>query len=296
MPSILVVDDSAIDLKRASLLLQKHISEARILTAVDGQVALEIMEQEQPQVVVTDLQMPVLDGLELVVKAKEKFPLIPVVLMTAAGSEAIASNALRIGAASYVPKNQLANDLSRVVSRLLGAARERHNQFRILGCMTEVSFCMDNDRDLLVDFVHHFRELMQKRAVFSENDCFRVSMAVDEALANAYYHGNLEVSSKLREQDSFSFDRLAKERRGQEPYSLRKIYLSLNLGPVFRVVIRDEGPGFDQESLPDPFDPSFVERPCGRGVVLMRSFMDTVEFNDRGNEVTMTKQTNLETA
>jgi len=292
MPSILVVDDSGIDLKRASMLLQKHVRNAEILTATNGQEALDEMERQPPNVVVTDLQMPVMDGLVLVEKVRDKYPHIPVVLMTAAGSETIAAQALKAGAASYVPKNQLTHDLSRVVIQLLGAVRERHNQLRILGSIQEVSLCLDNDRDLLVDLVHDLREVLQHRELFSENDCFRVTMAIDEALANAYYHGNLEVSSKLREQDSFSFDRLANERRVQHPYSTRKIYLTLNLGTALSVIIRDEGPGFDIKTLPDPFDPSFVERPCGRGVVLMRSFMDTVEFNDTGNQVTMTKQAN----
>jgi anti-sigma regulatory factor (Ser/Thr protein kinase) len=53
--------------------------------------------------------------------------------------------------------------------------------------------------------------------------------------------------------------------------------------------IRDEGPGFDPQTLPDPTDPEYLERPSGRGVLLMKSFMDKVTYNDSGNEVTMTK-------
>ena len=53
------------------------------------------------------------------------------------------------------------------------------------------------------------------------------------------------------------------------------------------VVIRDEGPGFDPSKLPDPTDPKNVDRPCGRGVMLMRAFMDEVLYNSQGNEVTL---------
>ena len=56
-----------------------------------------------------------------------------------------------------------------------------------------------------------------------------------------------------------------------------------------RFVIRDEGPGFDPNSLPDATDPA-RPAPCGRGLLLMRTFMDEVHFNEKGNEVTLVKR------
>jgi anti-sigma regulatory factor (Ser/Thr protein kinase) len=62
-------------------------------------------------------------------------------------------------------------------------------------------------------------------------------------------------------------------------------------GRVFRaaVVVRDEGPGFDPARIPDPTDPDNLERLTGRGILLMRTFMDEIRYNDAGNEVTMVK-------
>ena len=54
-------------------------------------------------------------------------------------------------------------------------------------------------------------------------------------------------------------------------------------------MIRDEGQGFDMASIPNPTDPEFLERPSGRGLLLMRSFMDELTYNDTGNELTMVK-------
>jgi anti-sigma regulatory factor (Ser/Thr protein kinase) len=54
--------------------------------------------------------------------------------------------------------------------------------------------------------------------------------------------------------------------------------------------MRDEGPGFDPKELPDPTDPENLLKLSGRGILLMRTFMDDVKFNDRGNEVTMVKR------
>ena len=75
-----------------------------IIYAVNGKEALEEIEKHIPDLVLTDMQMPEMNGLELVTAVKEEYPFIPVLLMTAQGSEEIAVQALRRGAASYVPE------------------------------------------------------------------------------------------------------------------------------------------------------------------------------------------------
>jgi len=55
-------------------------------------------------------------------------------------------------------------------------------------------------------------------------------------------------------------------------------------------VIADEGPGFDPKSLPDPRDSESLESVSGRGVMLMRLFMDEVTYNESGNSVTLVKR------
>ena len=125
----------------------------------------------------------------------------------------------------------------------------------------------------------------------SRSGCLRLGVAIEEALLNAYYHGNLEISSKLREEDHRLYHEAAEARVRQAPYRDRKIYVSVKITPTQAIYcIRDEGPGFDPASLPDPTDPANLDRPCGRGMLLMRTFMDNVIYNDRGNEVTLFKQ------
>jgi anti-sigma regulatory factor (Ser/Thr protein kinase) len=55
-------------------------------------------------------------------------------------------------------------------------------------------------------------------------------------------------------------------------------------------VIRDEGPGFDPSTSPDSTDPVNLERTTGRGLLLIRSYMDGVAFNRAGNRITLTKR------
>ncbi len=114
MAMVLIVDDSPIDRRLAKGLLEKR-SDLAFLFAADGKEALDQIEKSQPDLVVTDLQMPEMNGLELVRAVRARFPLVPVILMTAQGSEDIAVQALCSGAASYVPKSRLARELLNTV-------------------------------------------------------------------------------------------------------------------------------------------------------------------------------------
>src|SRR5262245_2143157 len=114
MATVLVVDDSPIDRRLVGGILEK-ISGTKTEYAGDGAEALSKIERAPPDVVLTDLQMPKMDGLELVSTVRSRFPLVPVILMTGHGSEDIAVQALQRGAASYVNKSSISDELPDVL-------------------------------------------------------------------------------------------------------------------------------------------------------------------------------------
>jgi len=290
MTHILVVDDSNVDLRIAGGLLEKQ-PDWSVSFASNGLEALDKIESELPNIVVTDMQMPEMNGLELVERMRNEYPLIPVILMTAAGSESIAVEAIEKGASSYVPKRELAADLANTVQRLLASSAERRQRRRLLNYLSEVGYVLHNDLELLSAVTAELRETVQDLRILDEAQCLRFATAVDEALSNAYFHGNLEVSSELRQQDADSYHALAEERRSQEPYCNRRIYVHASFSQEgIAVNIQDEGEGFDPDSLPDPTEPGYLERPSGRGILLMRAFMDEVTFTEKANEVTLFKR------
>jgi anti-sigma regulatory factor (Ser/Thr protein kinase) len=97
------------------------------------------------------------------------------------------------------------------------------------------------------------------------------------------------VSSKLREgENGNAFYDLVKQRRLESPYKERRAHVRVCVTPESaEFVIRDEGPGFDPKVIPDPTDPAYLDRPCGRGLWLIHAFMDEVRHNATGNEITM---------
>ena len=115
--------------------------------------------------------------------------------------------------------------------------------------------------------------------------------ALDESLLNAMLHGNLEVDSALRELDrGRAYREMIRDRRQREPYTDRRVRIGLRIGKEeIRIVITDEGPGFDPNEIPDPTLPGNMERASGRGLLLINTFMDQVVHNHQGNEITMVK-------
>lgn len=292
MSTVLVVDDSAIDRHRVGRLLQRA-PDLHIDFASNGFEALESIGRGQVDLVVTDLIMPKMDGLELVAKLASDYPLIPVILMTGQGNEQTAVRALKAGAASYVPKRVLASLLLETVGNVLEAAHEEQSEARLMDCMTrsEATFLLRADPSMIPPLVNHLHRTMRMLGICNEADGIRVSVALEEAFNNALYHGNLEIGSELRTSDPATFHKIVAHRCECEPYCQRVVRVEACIErSKAQFVIVDQGPGFDPVEVPDPTDFDNLEKASGRGLLLMRTFMDAVEFNGQGNQVTMIKR------
>jgi len=292
MTRVLVVDDSPADLQLVGQLLREDATLA-VENAVHGADALAKIERTVPDVVVTDLVMPEMDGLTLTGILTDRFPLVPVVLITGRGNEEIAVQALHRGAASYVPKRRLADKLLDTVREVLRLSYRKRHESQLMGCMTQhdCGFALDNDPGLIEALILHLQDEAAQLGLCDAVESTRLGVALEEALTNALYHGNLEIGQQLREEDKPAYDALVDERRRQEPYRDRRIHVVARLAPDgLTFEIRDEGPGFDVAILPDPADPPSMERTSGRGVLLMRTLMDEVVYNEAGNAVTLVKR------
>ncbi len=102
-----------------------------------------------------------------------------------------------------------------------------------------------------------------RRVGFSEEQTFGVKLALEEALTNAIKHGN-----------------------GNDP--ARRVIIRYGVAPTRLVIeVIDEGGGFSPEDVPDPTDDANLQKPNGRGIMLMRAYMTHVEYNTAGNAVRM---------
>ena len=100
---------------------------------------------------------------------------------------------------------------------------------------------------------------------FEEDDLFAIHLALEEALMNAAKHGNaLDPNKEVNVEYEVTAEK-------------------------FDVTVTDQGDGFDPDALPDPRSKENLYKYGGRGVLLMRAYMDVVEFNSKGNRVHMVK-------
>jgi CheY-like chemotaxis protein len=298
MPTVLVVDDAAVDRKLIGGLLGKA-TELQVHFATDGTEALARIEEVWPDLILTDLVMPGKSGLELVREVVDRFPRIPIILMTGKGTEETAVQALKAGAANYVPKSAMHNYLVETVRDVLDVVRSKHSHQRLMTALrkSEFQFALENDPELIPSLISYVQSLVTTSGLCDDSSVIRVCIALEESLRNAMFHGNLELTSEQREGDCDIYQRLVSERMRSPHFGSRKLHVTLSITPhEGRFIVRDEGPGFDPSELPDPTDPENLEKVSGRGLLLMRTFMDDVSFNATGNQVTMVKRCSAEPA
>jgi CheY-like chemotaxis protein len=294
MPTVLVVDDSAVDRRLVAGLLKQ--ANLQVELAENGHEALACVRSMPIDLVVTDLQMPELDGLGLVRRLRDQGPCVPVILITAHGSEDLAIEALHAGAASYVPKSELAQSLVQVVDEVLSLTREERNYERLNKCQTraEFTFLLENDTALVDPIVELVQQLIASLELCDTTGKLRTGMALQQALTNAIVHGNLELTTDQIHDSRESLmtgkgQGIIAERRTQSPYRDRRVFVDIRINrEEARFVIRDQGPGFDASQFrQDGANDAELKR--GRGLRLMRMFMDEVIYNERGNEVTLAR-------
>lgn len=92
--------------------------------AVDGHDALEKLAEREYRLVISDVQMPQLDGLELLEEVRKRFPTLPVVMLTGARDPAAPAKAFQLGALDYLEKPVLAEDLRSVIDSAIAAGGE----------------------------------------------------------------------------------------------------------------------------------------------------------------------------
>ena len=288
---VLLVEDNAIE--RALVMTQLESRGYHPRIAVDGAEAWDVLEAEPEgfDVVLLDRTMPRLDGLALLgrMKQDQRLRLVPVILQTALVEPEDILEGLRAGAYYYLPKPYDPEMLAAVVSTAANdycEYRELQEKLRkgmhSLSMLQEASFSLrtvDQARDL---------------AAMMARTCPDPSAAVvglTELLLNGIEHGNLGITydekTALSTREIWHAEIL---RRLDLPENAgKRVMLRFERRPDhLRFTIRDEGRGFDWKKFLEA-DPQRAFDTHGRGIVMARALsFSSIEYNDRGNEVTAT--------
>lgn len=310
---LIVESDEAVRRKLASLLCD---AEYQCLVAENPDQALELLSTHHVDLMVTEVprlprktgestgssvfgeaRQPKVDAAPLnrwMEVLRERAPHLPMILLTRPGAERVACEALLRGAASYVPESLIETALVETVGQVIAVGQSSLSATDLEQCIsrTKLELILPSQESLVPSVIAKLEQATNQLGLFDEMIWTQVAMALDEAILNAMIHGNLEVDSELREVDEGqAYWDMIQERRQTPPYADRRTFITLTATRNQAVfIIRDEGPGFDLSTIPDPDDPANLESIGGRGLLLIGAFMDEVHHNEIGNELTMIKR------
>jgi CheY-like chemotaxis protein len=292
LPTLLIVGDpSRLNIARDALIELELGWE--VVFAGSALEALDVPAYREVDVILVDLGNPHIEAVELVESIHGQFPKTPIVLMSAPFAVNAALECMRRGAVNHFPRELLDSEPLAVLETLQAAARDHQRRRTVLARMDNVyfEFTLANDRASVPAIAGRLAEATVETGLCDRAAGTRVGVAIEECLLNAIVHGTLEITSDLRQVDEAAYHREIETRRVEAPYARRRVKVTARISHQEGVfVIQDEGPGFDVSKIPDPTDPANLLRVSGRGILLMRSFMTTVHFADRGRRVTLVKR------
>lgn len=261
---VLVVDDEPMLREVLTAFLTRQ--ELDVTPAESGQQALELFGQSPFNLVISDLRMPGMDGMQLLHAIKGLNPKVPFILISGYGEIPTVVESLKAGAENFLTKPLELAVLSKVVAQSLSLAATQAPPLLQQASMRQLTQLETPSR---FEYIREMVSLIAQSALnvgFVEGDLDNnLKLALVEALTNAMEHGNR-----------------------WNPDLLVSLEVELTC-QCLKVTISDQGPGFNLASLPDPTDPEQLLCERGRGVFLMRAIMDEVAYNAQGNQVSMVK-------
>ena len=292
---ILIVDDeqSILDLLTRCLVGEGY----EIDTASDGVEATERVLTNDYNLIITDVVMPRLGGLELLRNIKISRPKLPVVIITGYATTEITIEALKLGAVDFLTKPFKLSEIFFTVKKILDMQAREAEIKQVFAHVKEsrkLFECASREVDAEA-IVHVIVRDLVAFEFCTESDSIRVSLAIREAIENAVEHGNLELPSGHKHKEYMinpqAFLRWKGARLADPQYGGRRILIHFVCDrEKMEVTVTDEGAGFDTSLLPKDFGEGMAMDRELHGYTLMRFSMNEVRYNEKGNQVTLLKR------
>ena len=286
---VLLVDDDLDLLEEMEQILIRR--DHTVTTAKNGQQAWEEYTNFPNifDVVLTDVNMPVMDGMELLKKIRQYDAETLVIIMTAQGDLEMSVEALNLGALSYLNKPVNPRELLAALDKLESVPPSRMMQEEGLHHFNkQMKFSLSSHTQSLSCAIFYLERSFKWLWQIVEMNSPQLRACLYEAIMNGIVHGNLEIPSSLKKH-SRELKKLVEEREALPEFANRQITIRCEFTEKqFECEIQDEGPGFDFSNLPDIQDTAslLIE---GKGLQIIRYYMDEVSWNATGNAIKMVK-------
>lgn len=288
---ILIVEDDIVSRELLRVVVQKEGYECQF--AEDGIHGLELFHEFKPDVVITDIRMPRLDGIGLLQRIRSVERNVIIIIVTAHGNEEIALQALHLGANNYLKKPINLEDLRIILTRYDSIILNKvyKKDISILLLNQSITMVIDSDFDLVPSVSEYLTK--QVKHIFSGTDLISIELGISELLLNAIEHGSFNITNKDKEKalQENNLIELYNARKQDEKYANRKITILFNRNQNYcEWTIADEGNGFNWKYIPSPFTENATENLHGRGVYISKLQFDSIDYSEKGNSVTARKK------
>lgn len=262
--NVLIVDDD----KEVLSTLKEIIDELKLnsVTAGDGKEAMEKIKTQKIDLIITDLLMPKMDGLELIQQSRLLNPKIPIAVISGYGEAKNVIVALTRGAYNFISKPFTIKEIESIVKKGLRLREFSLGTHKILaGIRNYTEINIPSYTHLLPSVTLYTVRECQWRGIEDEDLLTNISICVDEMLNNALIHGNgLDESKKISIKLTFDTEK-------------------------FMICIEDEGNGFNHQEILASLSEDTYNIPTKRGLFIVKYLMDRLSYNEKGNEVTLIK-------
>lgn len=283
---VLVVEDDQASRSYLEVILRKENLNFR--SADNGKDGLEIFKEYIPDIVLSDINMAQMNGLELLENIKRIKPETIVIMLTAFNSEDYVVEAMKLGANNYLKKPVLKNNLISLLRKYSSVLHSRKSAKKIQGFIKRHNFSLDfkSNIEIIPSIVNYL--ITEVEGVFPEEVLLDIKLGLGELLLNAVEHGNLDISfiEKSHAVQNDQLQQLYYERLGDPEFYRRKVFIDFSMTPEYSEwVITDEGDGFDPDSIPNPISEDGILRLHGRGIFICKFQFDELEYLENGNKV-----------
>lgn len=254
---VLLVDDEPY----VTEIIGRILSQMKIepLTASSGEEALHVLHNHRVDLVITDILMPGMSGLELLEKIKGLYPALPVIVLTAHGDFYVAKEALNRGAFYFLTKPFNKSTILSITEKALRLPRLTSEKRLVLPyAVTTLTYRIPSDFAMVPAISYQVMRACEDMEYSPKKINFAIPLAVDEMVVNAIKHGSrMDVSKEVAVEARVEHDR-------------------------FTLTVEDHGAGFDFASLPQEFNEESLLAEEGRGIMMTRFYMDELRFENGG--------------
>lgn len=289
---IVIVDDEEV----IRYTLQKKLSRLgyNVVSLEKAEDAIYLIKNgDIPDLVITDIKLAKMDGIELLRRLRGLDEPVPVLIISGHGNVEDAINALRYGASDYIRKPFDINDVASSVRSIIRSKHEKKlsDNFAQFTEYEKAEFTLPTDISIINPISYRLTKDLVPSGICNSTTAENISLALREAISNALYHGNLQIPSEIREKGGMKeFNEEFERRKGLDEYRSKRLKILYELNRDFvDYTIVDQGNGFNYMSLPDPRDPANFLMNSGRGLLIIRVHMDEVEWKGNGNIVRLRK-------